>query len=126
MANAAHLAERADALEAIIEDGMSATLYETNPNASPQWDPDYPSDAATAIYVLRLEEQSVFQSNTGLGDGLTIADSIKLMVAQYPDALQITLGDEIEMDGIRRTVTEAKPFAPGGTIIYWDVLIARG
>lgn len=122
MANAAHLTERADALADIQEDGQALTLYVSNPDPAPAWDPDYNADTGTTIYALTLEHDIEF------GDSrLTLQDTQKLMVAQSPDALSIEPGDEILYDdGNKRTVVTASPFAPGGTIIFWDVVCARG
>ena len=119
MANAEHEQDAREAIQDIKDDGQAATLFVRNPDVAPAWDPDYSAETGTTIYLVRFEEE------TSYGDDMTVKHMKKVMIAQSPASLFISLGDDIVIDGLRLTVTLIKPFAPAGSIIYWDAEIGN-
>lgn len=120
MTVAEYLQDRAEALEDIQEDGYLARLFVANPAAAPAWDPSYDPETGTDIWV--LEEKRVRKKDED-GDPIQM---LNLVVAVYPDGLELEQGDQILSNSQRWRLVEIEEVSPGGVVVVFRVKCVKG
>lgn len=115
-----YLEARSDADELISDFGAAASVRRTVANGTP-YDPDLTdTDYATKAVKIEWTMQQI------QGGNILSTDERWLIAAGPLAARGVTSflpADKIVVGGVARTIIEAKPFSPAGTVVMWDCLI---
>jgi len=113
-----YAAARADAAAGITEGGTTATLRKPGTTSGPAHNPTRTPGAEYECKVLVLDYRLSER------DGVLVqANDRKVMIAAEGLAVAPEPGDALTVGGVAYAVVSAMPFAPGGSVVYYEAQV---
>lgn len=105
---------RATATRLIKRFGKDVTLHSRSASGT-EYDPTI-AETTPTLRVVDLNRVLATQGNGGL-----VVGSRRTLLAEAKTGVTPKKDDEVEMDGVKHTIDEARPLSPGTVTILWEL-----